>query len=119
MRSAAKFLIAALLAVTYCGPAFGGTLGGPGEISTCVEAFSSDLYVLVCYADEPTTVIVEGDGDTDLDLYVYDENGYLVASDTDLTDFCWATWTPRWTGVFYVVVENLGSVYNAYSLQVD
>ena len=57
-----------------------------------------------------------GDGDTDPDLYVYDENGSLVCSDTDYTDRMYCSWTPRWTGPFDIEIENLGDVYNEYRL---
>ena len=93
-----------------------GRVGGPGEINTRVEAHDTDSYEIRFYGDEVAQIIVRGDGDTDLDLFVYDENGNLVASDTDSTDVCVVTWTPRWTGNFRVRVKNLGRVYNRYTL---
>ena len=52
-------------------------------------------------------VTVEGDGSTDLDVYVYDENGNLVAKVDGPGDKCRVTWTPRWTGKFTIkVVEG-------------
>ena len=57
-----------------------------------------------------------GDGDTDLDLYVYDENGNFIKSDTDYTDNCYVSFYPKWTGLYKVVVKNRGSVYNDYVL---
>jgi hypothetical protein len=50
------------------------------------------------------------------DLYVYDENGNQVAADDDLTDECFVSWVPRWTGVFTIRIVNRGSVYNRYRL---
>jgi hypothetical protein len=61
---------------------------------------------------ERARLTVNGDGDTDLDLYVYDESDNLVESDSDGTDYCIATWTPKWTGEFKIVIKNRGSVYN-------
>lgn len=57
---------------------------------------------------------VSGDGDTDLDLYVYDSNGNLIASDTDYSDDCYVNWVPAWTGRFIIRIVNRGSVYNNY-----
>jgi hypothetical protein len=119
MRLAAKSLIAALLVVTSCGPAFAGRRGGPADTQTSVDAYSSDRYTITFRGGETAMIVVEGDGDTDLDLYVYDENGHLVDCDTDATDFCVAVWNPRWTGVFHVVIRNLGSVYNVYYLETN
>ena len=55
-------------------------------------------------------------GNDDLDLYVYDVNGYLITKDEDNTDRCYVSWTPRWTGAFYIVVKNRGNVRNRYTM---
>ena len=67
-------------------------------------------------ASEIAEVAVSGDRTTDLDLYVYDENGNLIASDTDYTDQCYVSFCPRWTGWFRIKVLNRGRVYNDYSI---
>lgn len=59
-------------------------------------------------------VLVSGDGDTDLDLYVYDSNGNLIVADTDYTDDCYVNWVPAWTGRYTIRVVNRGPVYNNY-----
>jgi hypothetical protein len=81
-----------------------------------VDAFSTDVFHVVFYGGEDAVVVVDGDGDTDLDLYVYDENGHLIGSDTDATDYCVVRFHPRWTGPFRIEVRNLGSVYNVYDI---
>jgi hypothetical protein len=83
-----------------------------------VDAYSSVTYTEYLSAGELTTVYVSGDGDTDLDLFIYDENGVLIDSDTDYGDECVATVVPNWTGRFTIVVRNLGSVYNRYTLNI-
>ena len=57
---------------------------------------------------------VSGDGDTDLDLYVYDSNGNLIAKDTSYSDDCYVNWVPAWTGRFIIRIVNRGPVYNNY-----
>lgn len=84
-----------------------------------VNAHTTDTYTISFRGGERACVVVSGDGDTDLDLYVYDENGNLVASDTDSTDDCVAVWNPRWTGPFTIKIKNLGRVYNRYSMAVN
>ncbi len=81
-----------------------------------VDAYDTERYTATFRAGEAVTLVVAGDGDTDLDLYIYDENGNLIASDTDYTDFCVTSWCPRWTGQFTIVVENHGSVYNRFHM---
>jgi hypothetical protein len=60
-------------------------------------------------------VIVIGDGDTDLDLYVYDQNGNLIVNDSSgFGRNLSVRFTPRWTGRFTVRIINRGRVYNTY-----
>lgn len=84
-----------------------------------VNASTTDTYTIRFRGGERACVVVSGDGDTDLDVYVYDENGNLVGSDTDYGDDCVVVWNPRWTGPFTIKVKNLGRVYNRYSLAVN
>lgn len=96
-----------------------GTLGaaaGPIVHHDSVLARHYDDYAITFVAGELARVAVVGDGDTDLDLYIYDENGNLITSDTDYTDQCLVEFTPRWTGAFRVRVVNNGYVYNNYVL---
>ena len=83
-----------------------------------VYSNSTDVYRETFYGGEEVCVLVVGDGDTDLDLYIYDENGNLIESDTDILDTCVCTWTPKWTGEFRIEVKNLGNVYNEYTISV-
>jgi hypothetical protein len=84
-----------------------------------VEARGSDRYTMTFEGGEVAFVTVSGDGDTDLDLFVYDESGHLVASDIDPGDDCVAVFTPRWTGRFTIVIRNHGPVYNRYVLMTN
>ena len=69
---------------------------------------------------EPAVVLVIGDGDGDLDLWVYDENsGGLIKKDTDTTSECMASWTPRYTGPFTIRVKNVGSIAERYVVVVN
>ncbi|MEY3459906.1 MAG: hypothetical protein RL215_3063 [Planctomycetota bacterium] len=105
-----------LTATVISGSVYGGSGDGPKVAKEIVEAHSTDAYMVTFRAGEPASVVVIGDGDTDLDLRVYDENGNLVASDLDSTDRCIVNWCPRWTGKFRILVQNLGSVYNRYEI---
>ena len=57
-------------------------------------------------------VIVDGDGDTDLDCWLYGPNGLRVSSDTDATDYC--ILPAPGVGRHHVAIRNLGNVYNDY-----
>lgn len=91
-----------------------GTVNGPSRTYETVRAGDTDTYRISFVADCLAEILVSGDGDTDLDLYVYDSNGNLIKSDTDYTDDCYVRWIPRWTGSFIVKIVNRGRVYNRY-----
>ena len=93
-----------------------GRRGGAAEVYDRVLARRTDVWRIVFRGRELAEVCVVGDGDTDLDLYVYDEGGNLICSDTGYTDRAYCSWTPRWTGPFEIEIENLGGVYNRYRL---
>ena len=59
---------------------------------------------------------IVGDGSSDLDLIVYDENDHLVCRSTGISDREYCRWWPRWTGPFRIEIQNLGAVANLYRL---
>jgi hypothetical protein len=112
-----KLILAAVAAVVGVqGVGLAGAIPGPRENTTRVTARGTDRYEIVFRGGEVTRIVVDGDRTTDLDLYVYDENGNLVAKDDDNTDYCVVSFTPRWTGKFTVRVVNRGSVWNQYKI---
>lgn len=91
-------------------------IGGPKRANEIVNAGSTDSYTIKFAGNRLAEVFVSGDGDTDLDLYVYDANGNLIVYDNDYTDDCYVCWTPAWTGSFTIKIKNRGNVYNRYVL---
>jgi hypothetical protein len=112
--------IALVLAVLLVpGAAVAGRIGGPQRHLDSVNARSNDWYRIPFHGNEQATIVISGDGSTDLDCWVYDENGNQVDSDTDSTDKCWLTWTPAWSGVFKVKISNFGYISNVYVMQTN
>lgn len=93
-----------------------GAVGGAKYAYGKVYAHSYTYYDQKFWSNELAEILVSGDGDTDLDLYVYDENGNLIVSDTDYTDDCYVRFAPRWTGLFRIKIVNRGGVYNNYTI---
>lgn len=91
-----------------------GNINGPCRDYASVNGRSYLDYTASFIADRLAEVLVSGDGDTDLDLYVYDSNGNLIASDADYTDDCYVRWVPAWTGRYTVRIVNRGPVYNRF-----
>lgn len=96
-----------------------GRVGGSSYDVDYVNANSSVTYNISFRAGQLAQVIVIGDGDTDLDVYVYDSNDNLITSDSDYTDDCICQWYPKWTGRFRIVIRNRGGVYNRYVLRTN
>ena len=84
--------------------------GGSGR----VEAFSFDSWTVTANAGDMVTVVVRGDGDTDLDLFILDGFGRTVVSDQRSGDYCMVTFTVTRGGTFPIRVRNYGGVYNEY-----
>ena len=93
-----------------------GRAGGPTVHSDAVNASATDVYHIRFRGGEVARIAVKGDGDTNLSLYVYDQNGHAICSDTDNDDRKFCQWTPAWTGSFTVKIANEGSVYNRYAI---
>jgi hypothetical protein len=91
-----------------------GAVNGPSRHYDTVNGNSTDTYQVSFIAHYLAEIAVSGDGDTDLDLYVYDSNGNLIAKDEDYSDDCYVSWVPKWTGRFVVKVVNRGRLYNRY-----
>jgi hypothetical protein len=60
-----------------------------------------------------------GDGDTDLDLYVLDAAGNVVARDEGPTDVAYVAWYPLYTQQYTIAVVNHGGVYNRFHMQTN
>lgn len=93
-----------------------GAFGGPKRGCYTVYANSTDRYEQKFIADQLAEIAVIGDGDTDLDIYVYDQNGNLIVMDEDYSGDCYVSWYPRWTGTYLLKIVNRGRVYNNYCI---
>ena len=93
-----------------------GAVGGPRYGESRVYGKCYVDYQVKFWANELAEVIVIGDGDNDLDLYIYDQNGNLIASDSDYTDQCVCRWVPSWTGSFRIRIVNRGAIYSNFAI---
>ena len=84
-----------------------------------VQAFDTDVHYVYFCGGLRAHVLFEGDGDTDLDVKVYDMDGNLIASDLGMTDRGFVVFTPPRSGIYRIEVVNLGGVWNAYDLMTN
>ena len=84
-----------------------GADGGPkSQCSLAYGGGGKTQYKVPFYANEPAEIYIESIDSADLDLYVYDENWNLITKDTSYALDCYVRWYPRWTGRFYVIIQN-------------
>jgi hypothetical protein len=97
----------------------GGTKGAGYQLHyDMVLAYSQDVYTVTYSGGSSAVARVTGDGDRTM-LYVYDEYGNFIGSDTDYSTRSTVRWTPRWTGPFRLVVKNPNGVYVDYKIETN
>ena len=86
-----------------------------------VEA-NSEFWVNLNLCSPTVVVDVRGDGDTDVDFTIYDQNNNQVYQDLDLDDITTATLNPRVRNgncvVYRMKLNNLGNVWNQVTVTV-
>jgi hypothetical protein len=95
-----------------------GVVGGPKSGRTVVKGGFTDQFVMKFEGGEPAAIQISGDGDSTLDLYVYDENGNRVCAAVGRGDDAICRWNPKWTGPFTVRIVNRGMA-NEYSIRTN
>lgn len=97
-------------------PVTRGAKYGRVHTSRRVNARSYYAFYITYKGGEQAILSIIGDGDTDLDFYVYDMDGNLLGSDEDYTDQAYFVWTPRYNTRYRVKVVNRGGVYNVFRI---
>ena len=111
-----KMVIGAMAAVAVCLALTGGAEAATVRTSV-VPGGTTDVWTETFVGGFKAAVVLVGDGDTDLDLYVYDENGKLITYSEGPSDREAVSWTPRWTGKFTIKVVNRSRfTANRYSI---
>jgi hypothetical protein len=97
-----------------------GAAGGPKWVTDFVNGGGSTVsYSINFRANQLAEVQVLGDGSTDLDLYIIDQNGNIIAADESYDVDCYVRWVPAWTGPFTVIVKNQGRYRNSYVIETN
>jgi hypothetical protein len=94
----------------------GGGAARPKTHQDTVQAGSTDAYTVVYNGGQLAEAGIAGDGGSDLDLFVYDENDHLVCRSASSSDREYCQWWPRWTGAFRIEIQNLGTAPNLYRM---
>jgi hypothetical protein len=111
-----KFVVAlALVSMTATLVDAECTRGPVGDTRAC-QSFGSVTYHETFRGGSLARVAIVGDGSTDLDIFIYDPQGRLVAQGIGPTDIEVVSWVPPQTQTYRIVVRNLGGLANRYSL---
>jgi len=116
MRKSTKVLSSMMVAavlITGIGTANAGIRGGDRLRGKHYQDTSVTLYAGTTYK-----IALDGDGSTDLDIFVYDDNGDRVAADMSSADDAVIHLAVYRTGTFRIRVKNLGRTANIYRVKV-
>lgn len=120
-----SFLMVATLVVSSVSWAFASPVGGTKTGFYRLPGLYKQTFTQKFYAGEYARVTIEGDGDTDLDLYVYDQYGRLVACDDTYADDdgsveFYVPYNSRTAKPTYsIVVVNRGRIFNDYRIWLE
>ena len=84
--------------------------------ASVLGAGQQDVWTLPFFGGNLAEIAVIGDGDTDLDLRISDQNGTTICANSSTGDTDYCNWVPAWNGYFTVSVANLGPLQNSYVL---
>lgn len=97
-----------------------GVASGPVYNIGSLENGKGDTYPPIEFrGGEYAEVYVEAKAATNLNLAVYDDQGRLVCSDTDISHIAYCGWTPASPGTFTLKVDNKGPVGADYALMTN
>jgi transcriptional regulator with XRE-family HTH domain len=93
-----------------------GRIGGAVRHLSRLPGGMTDVWEVPFYGNSYAELAVIGDGDSNLDVLVTDENGNTVCFDVSWSDKVSCDFVPAWNGYFYITVQNTGSKRNSYYL---
>lgn len=91
-----------------------GRIGGASRTLSRLPGGKIDVFEVPFRGGSLAELAIVGDGDSDLDLLVTDENGNTICVDRSYSDKLYCSFTPAWDGYFLVAVANQGNIRNSY-----
>ena len=93
-----------------------GALGGPKWDIDCASGGGSFRYTISFQGRAYAEVSVQSLDGCDYDVFIYDEGGNLITSDASYSSSAYASFVPRWTGAFTIVVKNSSRYAGRYKI---
>lgn len=91
-----------------------GAAGGARYYEDLIDPSGRHTFSVSFEGGRPAQFGVIGGGESDLDCFVYDAAGKMIASDKEMTDVCLLTWQPATTATYTLVVRNQSSSKGNY-----
>lgn len=114
-----RILALAAVGAIAAGLAYGGGLDGPMRGEHVIPGKGTHYQTVRFQGGEDAIVIVSGDGDSDLDLFIHDGNNNIVCSDDDTSDLAMCRWTPNYSASYRLRIKNIGPTANRYWLRTN
>lgn len=93
-----------------------GRIGGAARSRSHLPGGGTDVWKVPFFGSSLAEVAVLGDGDTNLEVQVADENGHTICQGSSGAEILYCAFVPRWNGFFVIIVRNTGGVRNSYQL---
>ena len=93
-----------------------GRIGGASRTLSRMPGGRTDVFKVPFYGNSYAEVAVIGDGDSNLNVLITDENRNTICYDVSWSDKVYCNFTPAWNGYFYITVQNTGRSRNSYYL---
>lgn len=93
-----------------------GRIGGASRTLSRLPGGRTDTWKVPFYGNSYAEVAVVGDGDSNLDVLITDENGNTICYDVSWSDKVYCDFVPAWNGYFFITVQNTGRKRNSYYL---
>lgn len=81
-----------------------------------IEALETNTWNMSFTAGCEACIYVSGNGNSNLDMFVYDEDGELIGSDEGISDECIYSFSPLISMKIKIKVENRGEKDNNYTI---
>ena len=96
----------------------GEGFGGPSDGVHVIPRDGIHTFDFGFHGGYRARIVVIGDGDSDLDLSVRDQNNSLICNDDGLSDMAACEWTPQYSARYAVRVKNYGMA-NRYRIMTN
>lgn len=91
-----------------------GSIGGAKSWQADLSGGRIDLWEMAFKGRAYAELSVIGNGASNLDVSVTDENGNVICFEQSPSDAIYCDFIPSWDGMFYLTVENSGTAANDY-----